>query len=217
MIIPFECSAVKDRRLWLMYSICSAPSDSNPDWCQLSGIILFAPHPFCAAISPSIPSYSTVTPNVTLIHPPHPTNYFFGISDTMSGEITEWVAIMNVSENKGISFVLWTSFPFSFSCLLLYMQASDYNIFEGLECRGGPALVLTQGRVVYEEGNLQVQQGTGRFIPRKQFPDYAYQRVKCRNQVWNTHLLVQQYSPVRFSAILSGYFVNLCIKILKNK
>lgn len=70
MIIPFECSAVKDRRLWLMYSICSAPSDSNPDWCQLSGIILFAPHPFCAAISPSIPSYSTVTPNVTLIHPP---------------------------------------------------------------------------------------------------------------------------------------------------
>ncbi|TNM85589.1 hypothetical protein fugu_007860 [Takifugu bimaculatus] len=62
-------------------------------------------------------------------------------------------------------------------------SASDYNIFEGLECRGGPALVLSQGRVVYEEGNLQVQQGTGRFIPRKQFPDYAYQRVKCRNQV----------------------------------
>ncbi|XP_029707186.1 dihydropyrimidinase-related protein 1 isoform X2 [Takifugu rubripes] len=61
-------------------------------------------------------------------------------------------------------------------------SASDYNIFEGLECRGGPALVLSQGRVVYEEGNLQVQQGTGRFIPRKQFPDYAYQRVKCRNQ-----------------------------------
>uniref|UniRef100_H3DKB1 Collapsin response mediator protein 1 n=1 Tax=Tetraodon nigroviridis TaxID=99883 RepID=H3DKB1_TETNG len=62
-------------------------------------------------------------------------------------------------------------------------SASDYNIFEGLECRGGPVLVLSQGRVVYEEGKLQVQQGTGRFIPRKQFPDYAYQRVKCRNQV----------------------------------
>uniref|UniRef100_A0A674NR72 Collapsin response mediator protein 1 n=1 Tax=Takifugu rubripes TaxID=31033 RepID=A0A674NR72_TAKRU len=92
-------------------------------------------------------------------------------------------------------------------------SASDYNIFEGLECRGGPALVLSQGRVVYEEGNLQVQQGTGRFIPRKQFPDYAYQRVKCRNQVWNTHLLALQYSPLRFSAILSLYFANLCIKI----
>ncbi|KAM6942052.1 dihydropyrimidinase-related protein 1 [Lycodopsis pacificus] len=64
----------------------------------------------------------------------------------------------------------------------LQQSTSEYNIFEGLECRGGPALVLSQGRVVYEEGQLQAQQGTGRFIPRKHFPDYAYQRVKCRNQ-----------------------------------
>lgn len=77
-----------------------------------------------------------------------------------------------------------TSSLILFLCLSIYIQASDYNIFEGLECRGNPALVLSQGRVVYEEGSLQVQQGTGRFIPRKQFPDYAYQRVKCRNQVW---------------------------------
>uniref|UniRef100_A0A8D3D5Q3 Dihydropyrimidinase-related protein 1 n=1 Tax=Scophthalmus maximus TaxID=52904 RepID=A0A8D3D5Q3_SCOMX len=62
-------------------------------------------------------------------------------------------------------------------------SASEYNIFEGLECRGGPALVLSQGRVVYEEGKLQAQQGAGRFIPCKPFPDYAYQRVKFRNQV----------------------------------
>ncbi|XP_075946835.1 dihydropyrimidinase-related protein 1 isoform X2 [Anarhichas minor] len=65
----------------------------------------------------------------------------------------------------------------------LQQSTSEYNIFEGLECRGGPVLVLSQGRVVYEEGQLQAQQGIGRFIPRKHFPDYAYQRVKCRNQV----------------------------------
>ncbi|XP_068583100.1 dihydropyrimidinase-related protein 1 [Cebidichthys violaceus] len=64
----------------------------------------------------------------------------------------------------------------------LQQSTSEYNIFEGLECRGGPVLVLSRGRVVYEEGQLQAQQGTGRFIPRKHFPDYAYQRVKCRNQ-----------------------------------
>lgn len=47
-------------------------------------------------------------------------------------------------------------------------------------------LVLSQGRVVYEEGKLQAQQGTGRFIPCKPFPDYAYQRIKFRNQVKKT-------------------------------
>ncbi|KAJ0033059.1 hypothetical protein NQD34_000166 [Periophthalmus magnuspinnatus] len=64
-------------------------------------------------------------------------------------------------------------------------SASEYNIFEGLECRGGPALVLCQGRVVYEDGKVQAQQGTGRFIPSKPFPDLAYQRIKFRNQVNN--------------------------------
>lgn len=61
---------MKDIRLWFIYSICSAPFEPNPDWYQLLVIILFAPHPFYAAISPSIPSYSAASPNVTLIHPP---------------------------------------------------------------------------------------------------------------------------------------------------
>lgn len=214
MIIPFESSAVKDRRLWLMYSICSAPSDSNPDWCQLSGIILFAPHPFYATISPSIPSYSTVTPNVTLIHPPIPPTTSLGFQIQCLLKLQSGSQSWMSARTKGFPLFFEPHSHFLFHVFsLLYMQASDYNIFEGLECRGGPALVLSQGRVVYEEGNLQVQQGTGRFIPRKQFPDYAYQRVKCRNQVWNTHLLVLQYSPLRFSAILSVYFANLCIKI----
>lgn len=112
----------------------------------------------------------------------------------MPAEIAQWAMILNLVLNGGgkmkeLSLVhLLNSFlPHSLSSVLsLSTQASEYNIFEGLECRGGPALVLSQGRVVYEEGKLQVQQGTGRFIPRKHFPDHAYQRVKFRNQVQYT-------------------------------
>lgn len=53
-----------------------------------------------------------------------------------------------------------------------------------MECHGGPVYVVSQGRIVFEEGKLQVQQGTGRFISRKPFPDIAYQRIKYRNKVW---------------------------------
>lgn len=45
--------------------------------------------------------------------------------------------------------------------------------------------MLSQGKVVYKDGKLEAEQGTGRFIPRKAFPDFAYQRLKFRNQVKN--------------------------------
>jgi dihydropyrimidinase len=64
-----------------------------------------------------------------------------------------------------------------------HQSPCDFNIFEGMECRGGPLVVVSNGRVVFENGQLNVKAGSGRLIERKPFSEYVYSRVRTRDGI----------------------------------
>jgi dihydropyrimidinase len=45
----------------------------------------------------------------------------------------------------------------------------DFNIFEGRTVTGAPSHTISQGKVVYANGELFVEEGAGRYIKRAPF------------------------------------------------
>lgn len=62
-------------------------------------------------------------------------------------------------------------------------QNVDFNIFEGMTVRGANVATLSQGKVVYQDGELRVERGAGRYINRPVYAPYyeALDKTTRRN------------------------------------
>ena len=59
-------------------------------------------------------------------------------------------------------------------------QKIDFNIYEGMTVTGVPAVTLSRGRVVWKDGEVRAERGSGQYVNRPCFPEYHTALAKER-------------------------------------
>ncbi len=71
-----------------------------------------------------------------------------------------------IIEGADADIVIWDSTKTGVISAKTHLHKCDRNIFEGFKTKGGPSTVIANGKVQFENGNLKVEKGAGRYIPR---------------------------------------------------
>jgi dihydropyrimidinase len=87
--------------------------------------------------------------------------------------------IFNIYPRKGVvaagsdaDLVVWDPKKTRRISAKTHHQKIDFNIFEGMEVEGINVVTLSQGKIVWRDGDLRTVKGAGRWIDRPPFPAY---------------------------------------------
>ncbi|MEJ6000274.1 dihydropyrimidinase [Paucibacter soli] len=86
-----------------------------------------------------------------------------------------------IAEGADADLVLWDPQGTKTISAKTQYSKGDFNIFEGRQVRGIPSHTVSQGRVVYAQGDLRAEPGAGRYLKRPAFGP-NFQAAKARAQ-----------------------------------
>uniref|UniRef100_H2ZLB7 dihydropyrimidinase n=1 Tax=Ciona savignyi TaxID=51511 RepID=H2ZLB7_CIOSA len=112
-------------------------------------------------------------------------NRFVAVTSTNAAKV------FNIYPQKGViapgsdaDIIIWDAEATRTISAKTHHQAVDFNIFEGLVCHGVNSCTISRGKVVYEaeDNKFTVSGGDGKFVPRKPFCKYVYNRINKRKE-----------------------------------
>ncbi|MDX1482558.1 MAG: dihydropyrimidinase [Woeseiaceae bacterium] len=110
-------------------------------------------------------------------------NEFVAVTSTNAAQIFNiYPRKGSVSEGADADIVVWDPEGTKTISAKTHHQKVDYNIFEGMKIKGIPSHTISQGRLVYANGKLDVERGAGRYIERPAFAPY-YDALKIQSKL----------------------------------
>ncbi len=109
-------------------------------------------------------------------------NEFVAVTSTNAAQIFNiYPRKGSVSVGADADIVVWDPEATKTISAKTHHQKVEYNIFEGMEVKGCASHTLSRGKVVWANGQLDVERGAGRYVDRPPFAPY-YEALRKQAQ-----------------------------------